>query len=98
MLTARRLSALAVLSLSLALACSTYLAAANTAAAMPTPPPDEATYANQSPPPVTTVVNHSGSPVWTYVVVAVAAVVLTLATIWAVSRLRHGHGASAPAT
>jgi hypothetical protein len=99
MLTARRLTSPAVLTLSLALAYSTYLAAATTAAAMPTPPPDEATYANQSPPAVTTVVNHTGSPVWTYVVVALAAAVLTLATTWAVSRLLHprAHTASASA-
>lgn len=101
MLSGSRITTPAVLTLSLALGYSTYLAmaAATTAEAMPTPPPEEATYANQSPPAVTTVVNHTGSPVWTYVVVALAAAVLTLATTWAVTRLLHprAHTASVSA-
>jgi hypothetical protein len=109
MLTARRFAAPALLVLTLAL---TYLATAATARAMPAPPPE--TYANQPPasgglsgenggpgaPPVTTVVNHTGSAVWTYVVVAIAAAVLTLALAWTLARLRHAHNttAHAPAT
>lgn len=98
MLAARRLTAPAVLPFSLALAYSAYLAAATSAAAMPTPPPEEATYANQSPPAVTTVVNHTGSPVWTYVVVALAAAVLTLAATWVVTHLLHPHARTASAS
>jgi len=56
---------------------------------MAAPPSDS--YSNQSPPPVTTVVNHTGSPVWTYIVVALAAAVLTLALAWTIARLRHSH-------
>jgi hypothetical protein len=84
--TARRLTAPALLILTAALA---YLATAAEAGAMPAPPPES--YSNQSPPPVTTVVNHTGSPVWTYVVVAIAAAVLTLALAWTIARLRHSH-------
>jgi hypothetical protein len=92
MLTARRLTAPALLTLTLTLA---YLATATKAGAMPAPPPES--YSNQSPPPVTTVVNHTGSPVWTYVVVALAAAVLTLAIAWTIARLRHSHtGAAHP--
>ncbi|HEY3089790.1 MAG TPA: hypothetical protein VGJ59_17205 [Jatrophihabitantaceae bacterium] len=99
MVPARWFTASAVVSLSLALACSTYLATATTAGAMPTPQPDDASYANQSPPAVTTVVNHTGSPVWTYIVVGLAAAVFTLAATWMVTRLRHprAHTASASA-
>jgi hypothetical protein len=63
---------------------------------MPYPPPEP--YSNQSPPPVTTVVNHTGSPVWTYVVVALAAAVLALAVAWTVARLRQTHAGTAPAS
>jgi hypothetical protein len=96
MLTARRLSTPALLALTLAL---TYLATATTAGAMPPPPPDDGTYANPGPSqPVTTVVNHIGSPVWTYLVVALAAAVLTLALAWTVSRMRHAHAHAASAS
>jgi hypothetical protein len=93
MLTARRLTAPALLTFIFALAC---LAIATNAGAMPAPPPE--TYANQSPPPVTPVVNHTGSPVWTYIVVALAAAVLTLALAWTITRLRHSHTGAAPAS
>jgi hypothetical protein len=92
MLTARRLTAPALLVLTLAL---TYLATAATAGAMPAPPPDGGglygEHGGPGAPPVTTVVNHTGSPVWTYVVVAVVAAVLTLALAWTLARLRHAH-------
>jgi hypothetical protein len=94
MFTARRLTTTALLALTLAL---TYLAfLATTAGAMPTPPPLEDTPL-PSPPPATTVVNHTGSPVWTYLVVALGAAVLTLALAWAVTRFRHTHVASVQA-
>jgi hypothetical protein len=35
--------------------------------------------------------NHTGSQVWTYLVVALAAAGLSLALAWAVSRLPHSH-------
>jgi hypothetical protein len=85
MLTARRLTAPALLTVTLALA---YLATATAASAMPAPPPDGG-YVGQPPLPPTTVVTHTGSPMWTYVVVALAAAVLTLALAWLVARLRH---------
>ena len=93
MLTARRLTAYALLTLTLTLA---FLVTAIKAGAMPAPPPE--TYSNQSPPPVTTVVNHSGAPMWTYGVVALAAAVLTLALTWTVARLRHSRIGAAPAS
>ena len=92
MLTARRLTAPALLTLILAVA---YLATATKSGAMPAPPPE--TYANQSPPPVTTVVNHTGSAMWTYAVVAIVAAVVTLALAWTFARLRHSRIGTAPA-
>ena len=59
------------------------------------PPADGGGYVAQAPP--TVVVTHNGSPVWTYLVVAVAAAVLTLALAWAVTRFRHAHAISAQA-
>jgi hypothetical protein len=92
MLTARRLASSALAALVLALACAVYVATATTAGAMPTPPPLEDTpNPGLTAPPVTTVVNRTGSAVWTYLVVALAAVVVTLAGAWMVTRLRHAH-------
>jgi hypothetical protein len=90
----RRVTATALTTVTLAVAYLTYLATAGSAGAMPKPPPE--TYVNQPTlPPVTTttVVSHPGSPVWTYVVVALAAAALTLAVIWMAAR-RHMHAAA----
>lgn len=91
--TARRHSTTALLAPTLGL---TYLATAATAGAMPPPPllPDTPN-PNQSPPPVTTVITHTGSPVWTYLVVALAAAALSLAAAWAVTRFRDAHAGAA---
>ena len=88
----RRVTATALTTVTVALAYLTYLATASAAGAMPKPPPE--TYANQPtlPPVTTTVVSHPGSPVWTYVVVALAAAVLTLTVIWMIAR-HHVHAA-----
>jgi hypothetical protein len=85
--TARRLTAPALVAVCLALA---YCATATTAGAMPAPPPDGG-YVGPTPPPASVVVNHTGSPVWTYVVVALAAAILTLALAWTVTQLRRAH-------
>jgi hypothetical protein len=94
MLTARRLTAPALLALSLVLA---YLAGSAAAGARPAPPADGGYVGPTLPSPPTVVVTHTGSPVWTYVVVALAAAVLTLALAWAVTRFRHpqAHAATA---
>jgi hypothetical protein len=87
MLTARRLTAPVLLTLTVALA---YLATAGPAAAQHLPPDVGGT---APPPPV----SDSGAPLWTYVVVAVAAALLTLVLAWAVTRLRQAHaGAASP--
>jgi len=93
MLTTRRLTAPALLTLTLALA---YLATAATASARQAPPADGG-YVGQPTTHPTTVVTHTGSPMWTYLVVALAAAVLTLALAWTVTRLRHAHPVSASA-
>jgi hypothetical protein len=91
--TARRLTAPALVILTLALA---YLATATTAGARPAPPADGGGYVPPPTPPV--IVNHTGSAVWTYLVVALAAAVLTLALAWMVERLRHAHSHAAHAS
>ncbi|HEY7047905.1 MAG TPA: hypothetical protein VH373_11840 [Jatrophihabitantaceae bacterium] len=92
-----RITATAVTTLALGLSYLAYLAPAGPAGAMPEPPPE--TYANQAPPPGTVVVNHTSTPVWPYIVAAVVAAALTLAVVWAITRLRHGHAhAGAPAS
>jgi hypothetical protein len=95
MLSTRRLTAPALLMLTLALASLANLATASSASAMPKPPPDDATYANQAPGPATTVVNHTGSPVWTYVVVGLAAALLALTLAWVATWVRNAHHGSA---
>jgi hypothetical protein len=85
----RRLIATALTMISLAIA---YLTIAGTAGAMPEPPPERGTVVNQSPPATTTtVVNHTGSAIWTYIVVAIATALITLALAWTVAQLRRAH-------
>lgn len=66
------------------------LASALSAAAMP-PPPEPVPVSGPS-----TVVLHQGTPLWVYVVVALAAAVVTLACVWGVTWLRI-HSRHAPA-
>lgn len=80
MLTTRRLSTTLATGLLLLVG---YLTAAASAAGMPAPP-DDSTYS-----PTQTVVVQHGSPMWTFVVVGLAAAALTLAVTLLVGKLRH---------
>jgi hypothetical protein len=59
-----------------------------TSAASAQPAPDIPGPGVTTPSPTVTVV-HSGSPWWTFVLVAVAAIAATLLVIWLVSQIRH---------
>ena len=75
-----------------------YLASAGAASAMPAPAPDGGgVLPNGLPPaPTITVVHHSSS-VWAFVVVALVAVVATLAIVQAVGWIRHSRQRLQPA-
>jgi len=58
------------------------------AGAHPAPPPaDGAGAATGSPPDPTVVVTHHGSPLWTFAVVAIVAIALTLAVLALLTRV-----------
>lgn len=88
-ITTRRLTAPALLLCALLLAS---IASAAAAVAMPAPEPRVgAEYPSQPPAQSATVIMHSGSPLWTYIVVGLAAVLVTLAVAWAVTWTRRTH-------
>ena len=72
------------------------LIAASAATAQPAPDPPYPGPASTPTSPPTVVIVHSGSPWWTFVLVAIAAVAATLLVAWLVSRIRH-HTAALPA-
>jgi len=79
----------------LLLTVATLFALSPAAMAHPAPPPDDGAGAATGGPPVpasdpTVVVTHHGSPVWTFVVVAIVAIAVTLAGQALLARTRAG--------
>jgi hypothetical protein len=67
-----------------------YLVSLSAAVARPAPPADDgATAAPTTPPPPTQTIVHTGSPMWTFILVAGLAVLLTLIVTFGIAWLRR---------
>ena len=66
-----------------------YLVSLSTAVARPAPPADDGTTAPTTPPPPVQTIVHTGSPMWTFILVSGLAVVLTLIVMFGIAWLRR---------